>query len=191
MARTRCCAHNTTICDGTLVGDPVWQPTGGQVDGALQFDGVDDCVVTSFILDPAEGPFSVFAWIRGGAPGQTIVSQERGVSWLMADTTDGTLRTDLRTPETIGRDPKPAGPPLICSTVVTDGNWHRIGFVWDGSHRHLYVDGVQVARDDAPLSSLESSDGGLYLGSSSVLAPGTFFSGLIDDVRIYNRAVRP
>jgi len=28
-------------------------------------------------------------------------------------------------------------------------------------------------------------------GVASTLAPGTFFSGLIDDVRIYNRAVIP
>ena len=74
---------------------------------------------------------------------------------------------------------------------VADGNWHRIGFVWDGSYRHLYVDGVEVARDDAPQSTLKGSDGDLYLGAGSTLAPGIFFSGLIDDVRIYNRAVSP
>jgi len=47
--------------DAFLVGDPVWQPSGGQVDGALQLDGVDDCVITGSIPNPAEGPFSVFA----------------------------------------------------------------------------------------------------------------------------------
>ena len=33
--------------------------------------------------------------------------------------------------------------------------------------------------------------GGLNIGCGSDMAPGTFFTGLIDDVRIYNRAVRP
>jgi hypothetical protein len=32
---------------------------------------------------------------------------------------------------------------------------------------------------------------GFYIGCGANLGPGTFFSGLIDDVRIYNRAVRP
>jgi hypothetical protein len=32
---------------------------------------------------------------------------------------------------------------------------------------------------------------GLYIGAGKAMAPGTYFSGLIDDVRIYNRAVSP
>jgi hypothetical protein len=35
------------------------------------------------------------------------------------------------------------------------------------------------------------STGGLYIGVGKDFAPGTFFSGLIDDVRIYNQAVSP
>ena len=66
-----------------------------------------------------------------------------------------------------------------------------MALVWDGSYRHLCVDGVEVAKDDAPLSALEGSSGGLYFGVGSDLAPGTFFSGLIDDIRIYNRVVAP
>ncbi|MHC4116878.1 MAG: hypothetical protein ACYSWO_05160 [Planctomycetota bacterium] len=45
--------------------------------------------------------------------------------------------------------------------------------------------------DAEPLSSLEDSYGGSYFGASSALTPGTFFSGTIDDVRIYNRTVHP
>ena len=55
----------------------------------------------------------------------------------------------------------------------------------------FYVDGVEVAKDVMALSSLVGSDGGLYFGAGNTFAPGTFFSGLIDDVRIYNRAVQP
>lgn len=69
--------------------------------------------------------------------------------------------------------------------------WHRIGLVWDGSCRLPYVDGVEVAKDAAPLSALKGAEGGLYFGVGSSLAPGSYFSGLIDDVRIYNRAVKP
>ncbi|MBN2592069.1 MAG: PD40 domain-containing protein, partial [Sedimentisphaerales bacterium] len=32
--------------DGYVLGDATWQPAGGQVDGALQLDGVDDYVIT-------------------------------------------------------------------------------------------------------------------------------------------------
>ncbi len=175
--------------DAFVFGGPVWQPVGGQVAGAIQMDGENDYIIAPLALDPAEGPFSVIVWVKGGAPGQTILSQQRGVNWLMADVVDGVLRTDLKNPAGTGRGTLPEGPPLICSTVVTDGDWHRVGFVRDGSNRILYVDGVEVARDTA--ENLESANGGLYIGAGSALEPGTFWSGLIDDVRIYNRAVKP
>ncbi len=38
---------------------------------------------------------------------------------------------------------------------------------------------------------MQGSDGGLYIGTGKMMQPGTYFSGLIDDVRIYNRAVKP
>ena len=83
------------------------------------------------------------------------------------------------------------GGPLLSQTVVTDGDWHRIGFVWDGSYRALYVDGTEVAKDTDPQSHLEAAYGGLYLGAGNSLDAGSFFSGLIDDVRIYDRAITP
>ena len=70
-----------------------------------------------------------------------------------------------------------------------DGDWHRIGFVWEGVYRVLYVDGIPVAEDTQP--GLESCLGGLKIGGGIDPAPGTFWSGLIDDVRIYSRAVHP
>ena len=177
------------VNDALVLGGPLWRPDGGMVAGALQFDGVDDYVSTSFVLNPEDGSFSIFAWIKGGASGQVIVSQEGGASWLMADNSDGALRTDLRASATTGRNAKPAGPPLICPAVVTDNDWHQVGFARDGSDRILYVDDIEVARDTA--ETLESAEGGLYFGVGNSLAPCTFFSGLIDDIRIYNRVVSP
>ena len=48
--------------------------------------------------------------------------------------------------------------PTSRPTVITDGTWHRIGFVWDGSKRTLYVDDVEVGSDTQ--SSLAASAGG-------------------------------
>jgi hypothetical protein len=172
-------------CDGNLIGGPVWQPDSGIVDGALQFDGIDDYVSTESVLNPADGKFSVVAWINGGAPGQSLLSQTDGVSWLCMDSMEGNLMTKLTNSGRYSVDP------LLSQARISDGHWHRIGFVWDGSYRHLYVDGIEVVTDTEPLSDLESAEGGLYFGAGSTLAPGTFFSGLIDDIRIYNRAVAP
>ncbi len=166
--------------DGTVHGDPEWQPTGGVIGGALQLDGFDDYVRTRFMLNPADGALSIFVWAKGGAPGQVVLSQNSGMNWLLADPMEGNLLTEL---QGTGR----SGKPLQSQTNITDGSWHRIGFVWDGSNRTLYVDGVAVAQDTQ--DSLGGSLGGLYLACGKSMTPGTFWSGLIDDVRIYNRAV--
>jgi len=171
--------------DATVLGDPVWQPKGGTVDGAIALDGVDDYLEAPFVLNPADGQFSVMAWIKDGAPGQVVLSQSGAVSWLCTDSVEGCLMTELKSK---GRG---SAGPLLSQTVITDGNWHRIGLGWDGSYRYLYVDGIEVAKDTGPLSGLEVASGGLYFGAGSTLASGTFWSGLIDDVRIYNRTVHP
>ena len=136
--------------------------------------------------DPsAIGGFSVFAWVKGGAPIQVVLSQESGADWLLADPAEGKLMTGLKSS---GR----FGTPLFSEAVIIDGEWHRIGLVRDGSNRTLYVDDVEVAKDTQ--AGLAASQGGLYLGAGRTPEPGklgSFWSGLIDDVRIYDRAVTP
>jgi hypothetical protein len=177
-------ADSAGVNNGVLVGNPMWQPVGGKLAGALQLDGVGACVSTPFVCDPSRCAFSVFAWVKGGAPGQTLISQTGGADWLAVDTQKGRLMTGLSAPA--GRFP---AKPLVSECVIMDDAWHRVGFVWDGSNRILYVDGVEVAKDTQ--ASRAKSTGGLYIGAGSSLTAGTFWSSLIDDVRIYERAVRP
>jgi hypothetical protein len=176
---------NTGVNDAFVIGGAAWQPNAGQVDGALELNGVDGCAIAGFVLNPANGPFSVFAWINGGAPGQVVLSQLNGANWMAADPDLGCLMTELM-PPAVGRfTPQP----LKSESVITDGQWHRIGFVWDGVNRALYVDDILVAEDTQ--ANLQGSDSGLYIGTGKAMESGTYWSGLIDDVRIYNRAVRP
>jgi len=170
-------AHN----DATVIGTPTWQPAGGAVDGALEFDGAT-FAVADFLLNPQEGPFSVLAWVNGGAPGQAIVSQQGGANWLSSDAATGALMTELKSDGRFGK-------PLCSDAIITDGVWHRVAFTWDGSARRLYVDNMLVAEDAQ--ASLAEGYGGLNIGADKNLTTGTFLTGLIDDVRIYNSAVRP
>ncbi len=175
-------AHENVIGnDDFVVGGAIWQPAGGMIGGALELDGIDDCIISGTGINSADNPFSVVVWIKGGAPGQVIISQPGGGNWLAMDA-EGNLMTELAGP---GRN----SGPLWSQTVITDDTWHRIGFVWDGSHRTLWVDGVVAAEEIQ--SSLVGSLMGLYIGVGKDYASGSFFSGLIDDVRIYNRVVSP
>ncbi|MCP4262176.1 MAG: hypothetical protein GY774_32440 [Planctomycetes bacterium] len=164
-------------------GDPLWQPTSGMIDGTLLFDGIDDYIDTPFILNPANGSLSVSAWINGGASGQVIISQAGnfGGTWLGINNSVGKLMT--------GFSDVYFGP-LESEAVITDGQWHHVGLVYDLDvfHRQLYVDGLLVAEDTTVVAGVPS-DGGMYIGAGKDLDATTFFSGLIDDVRIYNKAL--
>lgn len=104
------------------------------------------------------------------------------VSWFCTDSVEDCLITELKGS---GRS---AGP-LRSQTIITDDIWYRIGFVWDGSHRILSVDNMAVAEDAQ--NGLEGSSNGRYIDTSKMMQSGTDFSGLIDDIRIYNRVVHP
>jgi acyl-CoA thioesterase-1 len=174
--------------DGTAHGSPVWRPAGGRIGGALEMDGIDDYVAIGNVLNPADGAFTVFAWVKGGRPGAVILSQSSdtgsGEAWLSLDTSTGGLMTRLT-------DGSRITVPLVSDAVISDGFWHHIRLVWDGSHRSLFVDGRQVAADERQLGSLKFSGEHFYLGAGNALQGGTFWPGLLDDIRIYNRAVRP
>ena len=54
--------------------------------------------------------------------------------------------------------------------IITDGQWHHIGFIWDDSYRFLYVDDIEVAKDTKSLTkALMYSNEGLYIGASNDL----------------------
>jgi hypothetical protein len=182
------------VNDGICHGEPLWQPTSGMIGGALLFDGIDDYVEMPFILNPGKVSFSIFAWINGGAPGQVVVSQadttvdtplgqstNPGSVWLATDSTDGRLMTGLM--NTVFGS-------LDSESVVTDGQWHHVGLVYDRTalKRHLFVDRVEVAVDSDYVAGVQMT-GGLYIGVGNDLNATTFFRGLIDDVRIYNVAL--
>lgn len=53
----------------------------------------------------------------------------------------------------------------------------------------LHADDLEVARHAQ--SDLASSDGGPFFGAGKNLSTSSFWTGLIDDVRIYDRAIKP
>lgn len=167
--------------DAFVIGEATWQPDGGMVDGALACDGVDDYLLARAIAGLSRGSFSILAWVRGGAPGQVVIGQQNGAAWLLANT-NGTLMTRLGSSWYYSYG--------YSSALITDGAWHRIGLVWDSVNRNriLYVDGAEVARDYVEYMGVPDSNLILIGGG---LGTGTFWSGLIDDVRIYKRIVIP
>ncbi|MBL7189540.1 MAG: PD40 domain-containing protein [Phycisphaerae bacterium] len=173
-------AHDTAgTYDANLIGDPVWQPNGGIAGGALEFDGADDYVDTSFQFDPG-GSFSVFVWVRGGGLNQVIVALTPLPILLQADHIEGNLMTAFM----FYTDDF-----LFSQTQVIDGQWHHVGLVWDASDmtRTLYVDGIEVAQ--GTVTKCPNGSSRLQIGTWDNTPMTGLWSGLIDDVRVYKGAL--
>ena len=82
------------------------------------------------------------------------------------------------------------GPPPaddLNSGVIVDTNWHHLVFVYDGTNASIAVDGAQKATASrSPNTAFSAFIVGVGMGPGGLSG---FFSGSIDDVRIYNRAL--
>ncbi len=167
---------------GFIIGAPNWRPDSGRVDGALLLTGSGNYLRIPLVSNLVIRPFSLFAWVKGGQAAQVVLAQDRVHNWLMADPQSGALMTELT-------GPNPGDTALISNTVITDDTWHHVGLVWSGTQRALYVDDIEVARDE--MSQLLRTSAGLVVGADATLTPGSFWPGMLDDIRIYDRAIEP
>ena len=71
-------------------------------------------------------------------------------------------------------------------SAITTGVWTHLAASYDGSTYRLFVNGTQVATT-ATSGNIAVTTGVLRLGGNNV--DGEFYSGKIDEVRVYNRAL--
>jgi hypothetical protein len=187
---------------GTIISDSSGNANDGEVYGAqwasgkngwaLMFDGADDYVrvADSPSLDTTDA-LTVSAWVlkSGNQPGWVaLVTREKGAGgsehyylgfsnnrfrWFV-NTTNGYSQWDI-------------GP------QASNSEWTHVTGTYDGSDVRLYIDGAEVF--SVSQSGVFSSDttpvligGATNNGEVSYIE---FFHGIIDEVRIYDRALSP
>jgi sialidase-1 len=167
----------------------------GQFGAAIVLDRVDDRVEVPFSesLDLGAGDFTWSAWIRDGERrgGHAIVWAYRMGSapvpqvWLRAEPASNRIRALL------GAE---SGTVSISSAgAYNDGAWHHVVLQRADGRFVLRVDGAEVASAAAPRGSVtagkEFTIDGIHVGQR--LDGADRFLGMIDDVRIYRRALSP
>jgi len=184
---------------GTLHNNPTWQPSGGQLDGALSFDEVDDYVtVTDFDYTNESDEFSLGFWFKladvNGSGYQYVFSHGLEMEYNNLDiyfreseqSNPGTLTTRIRLN---------AGDKWQVSTpaALADGQWHMYTITVssvDGAT--IYIDDESVLTNSAIKGASFNPGTALYLGVREDLNPDRHYGspaaddGLLDDVRIYD-----
>jgi fibronectin type 3 domain-containing protein len=166
------------------VSGATWVP-GGRYGGALSFDGVNDWVTIpdANALDLTTA-MTLEAWVRPSAlvaDWTSVVFKEQSGNYayaLYANT--GTSRPSANA-VTGGTDHDIRG-----TAALPLNAWTHLAATYDGANLRLYVGGVLVGTQVAT-GSIVTSTGVLHLGGNLVW--GEWFQGLIDEVRIYNRAL--
>ncbi len=177
----------TTLADrtgkghtGTLSG-ATWS-AAGRYGGALSFDGVNDWVTVADAndLDLTTG-MTLQAWVRPTASNdwRTAIMKERpsGLAYTL-------YSAGLTQPSGYvhaGGDSSAQGP-----TALPVNTWSHLAVTYDNATIRLYVNGTQVATR-AQTGAMTVSASVLRLGGNGVW--GEYFAGLMDDVRVYNRAL--
>lgn len=169
--------------DGTLQAELSFDEdsTPGRMGGAIRFDGKDVRIeVNGYKGITGTRPRTVAAWIK------TAKTRGEIVSWGKSDF--GQMFTFGFIRRRIGITP--SGGYFYMSPETHDDNWHHVTVVVQEAelpnlHDHvtLYLDGVEAEVHDIGLLDLWP----LQTGNELDVRIGRGFSGLLDDLRLYNR----
>jgi hypothetical protein len=175
---------------GTLVNGPQWTP-----DPALSFDGANDHVDVG-TFDVTGNALTLAAWFHSrnlancSSADCRILSKATGTAeqdhyFMLSTISSGSsavLRFRLRTNGTTTT--------LIAgSGALPEDTWVHAAAVYDGSTMELFLDGVPVG-STAKSGALSTNAGvGVWIGSNPPDASSKPWDGLIDEVRIYDRAL--
>ena len=170
--------------DGVFVGEPKWVP--GQLGGALEFDGDDyvncgngpslqirDAITITFWFNVeafqvtweafmAKGDDS-YRTSRGGGDGN---GTHMGISGTNAGGGNGWFNAP---------------------TIIIGGDWHHMAATYDGAEAKIYIDGVLDVTSPAT-GQINESTYDFWIGNNSQQT-GRGLNGMLDDVRIYSRAL--
>jgi fibronectin type 3 domain-containing protein len=170
--------------NGTLSGAS-WT-TSGRFGSALSFNGSGNMVTVpdSNSLDLTTA-LTLEAWVRPTTVNDwhTVLLKEQPaqLTYALYGSTDAGLPAGHVYPTGSSGDRWVRGP-----SALPLNTWSHLAFSWDGATGRVYVNGTQVASGALAGTAIVSSSP-LRIGGNTIW--NEWYSGLIDEVRIYNRAL--
>ena len=179
--------------DGTLVSTPPW--VTGIIGGALDFDGTNDYVDVG-TFDVSGSGLTTMGWFNADSlPATTdprIVSKASSTAeadaWWQLSILTSASNANIRLRTKAGGTTSTL---IDSSTNLNPGQWYFAVGTYNAAtgQMKLYLDGTEVA------SQLHPAGGAIDTNPTVPVAIGAngtaeqFFDGVLDDVRVYNRAL--
>ncbi len=180
--------------DPSFVGGTIEQSTLYQGGGALRLDGTDDYVELNH--SDLHNPFSnytITAWFKADdLNGTQVIFEEGGLTKGIALRLNGsTLEGAIRS--AASGDGASTQKNVSVDSAVNAGEWHFVALTYEGgSSLNLYLDGVLVDTNTNSIAPLigEHTDPA-NIGKQSTASAfgdgdGSYFDGLIDEVKVYD-----
>jgi hypothetical protein len=185
---------SNNLINGTLQGGA--QRTTGRYGSALQCNGTNACVsVSANSLFNASGDFTVDMWINPAQWGEDEILLNNNVFQLYhrggwaGDRLYFMLKID---PGACTGDSAWDGWAAVQTMQpMLKENWYHVAAVRSGTGMAIYLNGVKEREIPTALSIypiVSSGMGNLYIGSGGT---GRYFNGMMDEVRIWNKALSP
>ena len=162
--------------DSIPEGNPTF--VAGKVGSALDLGGSDYVVIDAVADDITDNDITLCLWLKTSDNDAELIaintSSSGNVMRLAIDS--GSLVIDVSDPQ--GHS----------TTPIDDGEWHFMTYVRSGSTGYIYVDGVQ---ENSSAASFNFSASNLWsIGQEwDSGGPSGFLNGIVDEVRIYDRAL--
>lgn len=169
--------------DGAIEGAE-W--TDGFFGGALSFDGNGEdsiLILAAADLDLTDA-FTLEAWVRPAGSGEEepVITKESGEGSSYALFAGG---EEAGVPEGAIDSGEESEARAAAAEAIPAEEWSHLALTLDGEDLKLYVEGE--LKETVPAATAEPSGGDLRIGGHAALAQ--YFSGLVDEVRIYDRAL--
>jgi Concanavalin A-like lectin/glucanases superfamily/Chitobiase/beta-hexosaminidase C-terminal domain/Viral BACON domain len=176
--------------NGTLVGGA--SPTAGVMNQALSFDGVSGSVqFQEDTLTDLTSNMTVAAWVKtsNNSRVEAIISRYAAggseTGYLFRTDPSGHLEVKIGGMNSPGR----SATLIDTGKTINDGHWHHVAAVITlGQGVSFYIDGLLSSRESDNITS-HAGGAALQIGNNGWADYGSHFTGSMDDVNIYNRAL--
>jgi len=164
---------------GQIAGTPTW--TAGTIAGALEFGGMPDAVTVNAIEPLTGSRVTVQTWVRPVGVARIwnpILTQHdsAGQGYFLY------VYADMPTFSVSDGDDTAAA---VSPDTIVPNEWYHIAGTNDGTNVRLYIDGELVA--SATSVGFTGADHYACIGHD--YTGPTYYRGVIDDMRIYDRAL--